>query len=213
VVLISGNGTNLQAIIDAAQNDLPIEIRAVISNRPAVHGLKRAEQAGIETAILDHKAYPDRESYDLALMDLVDRYAPGLIALAGFMRVLTTGFVRHYAGRLINIHPSLLPKYRGLNTHQRALDANERSHGASVHFVTDELDGGPLIVQAQVRVMEEDNAESLGDRVLQKEHQIYPLVIRWFAENRLSLEENGEVLLDGIQLVNPVVFAPQDPIG
>jgi phosphoribosylglycinamide formyltransferase-1 len=213
VVLISGNGTNLQAIIDAAQGDLAIEIRAVISNRPGVHGLKRAEQAGIETAILDHKAYPDRESYDRALMDLIDRYAPGLIALAGFMRILTPGFVRHYAGRLINIHPSLLPKYRGLNTHQRALEAGERMHGASVHFVTDELDGGPLIVQAQVRVMEEDNAESLGDRVLQKEHQIYPLVIRWFAENRLSLEENGEVLLDGIQLVNPVVFAPQDPIG
>jgi phosphoribosylglycinamide formyltransferase-1 len=213
VVLISGNGTNLQALIDTAQDDPPIEIRAVISNRPDIYGLQRAEQAGIETAILDHKAYPDRESYDRALMNLIDRYSPELIALAGFMRILTTGFVRHYAGRLLNIHPSLLPKFRGLNTHQRALEANERLHGASVHFVTDELDGGPLIVQAQVRVMEEDNAESLGARVLQKEHLIYPLVIGWFADNRLSMDENGEVFLDGKQLVEPVVFTPQAPIG
>jgi phosphoribosylglycinamide formyltransferase-1 len=213
VVLISGNGTNLQAIIDAAQNDLPIEIRAVISNRPDIYGLQRAEQAGIETAVLNHKAYPDRESFDHALMKLIDRYSPGLIVLAGFMRILTTAFVRHYAGCLLNIHPSLLPKYPGLDTHQRALDAQDRLHGASVHFVTEDLDGGPMVTQAQVTVMADDDADSLAARVLQKEHQIYPLAIRWFAEKRLSMDENGEVILNGKQLDKPVVFAPQDPIG
>ncbi|MES9823087.1 MAG: phosphoribosylglycinamide formyltransferase [Candidatus Thiodiazotropha endolucinida] len=213
VVLISGSGTNLQAIIDATLVDLPIEIRAVISNRPDVYGLRRAEQAGIETAILNHKEFTDRESYDRALMKLIDRYSPGLIALAGFMRILTTGFVRHYAGRILNIHPSLLPKYTGLNTHQRALDAHDQLHGASVHFVTQELDGGPLVVQAQVTVMEDDDAGSLAARVLRKEHQIYALAIRWFAEKRLSMDENGEVILNGKRLENPVVFAPLEPIG
>jgi phosphoribosylglycinamide formyltransferase-1 len=213
VVLISGNGTNLQAIIDAAQVDLPIEIGAVISNRPDIYGLQRAEQAGIETAVLNHKAYPDRASFDHALMKLIDRYSPGLIVLAGFMRILTTVFVRHYAGRLLNIHPSLLPKYPGLNTHQRALDAQDRLHGASVHFVTEDLDGGPIVIQAQVTVMADDDADSLAARVLQKEHQIYPLTIRWFAEKRLSMDEKGEVILNGKHLDKPVVFAPQDSIG
>jgi phosphoribosylglycinamide formyltransferase-1 len=213
VVLISGNGSNLQAIIDAAQDTLPIDIRAVISNRPGIYGLQRAEQAGIETAALNHKAYPDRESFDKALMKLIDRYSPGLVVLAGFMRILTTPFVRHYAGRLLNIHPSLLPKYPGLNTHQRALDAQDRLHGASVHFVTEDLDGGPMVTQAQVTVMADDDADSLAARVLQKEHQIYPLTIHWFAEKRLSMDENGEVILNGERLAKPVVFAPQDPIG
>jgi phosphoribosylglycinamide formyltransferase-1 len=213
VVLISGNGSNLQAIINAAQEDLPIEIRAVISNRPQVYGLQRAEQAGIETAVLDHKAYPDRESFDLALIKLIDNYSPGLIVLAGFMRILTTAFVRHFAGRLLNIHPSLLPKYPGLNTHQRALDAQDQLHGASVHFVTEDLDGGPLVTQAQVAIMAHDDADSLAARVLQKEHQIYPLAIRWFAERRLSMDEDGEVILNRKRLDKPVVFAPQDPIG
>ncbi|MEW8027001.1 MAG: phosphoribosylglycinamide formyltransferase [Candidatus Thiodiazotropha sp.] len=213
VVLISGNGTNLQAIIDAAGTNLPIEIRAVISNRPGVYGLRRAEQAGIETAILNHKEFPDRKSYDRALMKLIDSYSPGLIALAGFMRILTNEFVRHYAGRMLNIHPSLLPKYTGLNTHQRALDAQERLHGASVHFVTEELDGGPLVVQAQITVLADDDAESLAARVLEKEHQIYSLAIHWFAEKRLSMGENGEVILNGKRLEQPVVFAPQEAIG
>ncbi|MBT2968590.1 MAG: phosphoribosylglycinamide formyltransferase [Candidatus Thiodiazotropha sp. (ex Ctena orbiculata)] len=213
VVLISGSGTNLQAIIDSADNDLPIEIRAVISNRPNVHGLQRAMQAGIETAVLDHKAFPDRESYDRSLMALIDTYSPALVALAGFMRILTPALVRHYAGRMFNIHPSLLPKYTGLHTHQRVLDAGDALHGASIHFVTEELDGGPLIVQAQVPVMAGDDADTLAARVLEKEHQIYPLAIRWFAENRLRLDENGDVRLDDRKLEQPVVFAPQEAIG
>ncbi|MES9990567.1 MAG: phosphoribosylglycinamide formyltransferase [Candidatus Thiodiazotropha sp.] len=213
VVLISGSGTNLQAIIDGADKDLPIEIRAVISNRPHVYGLQRAEQAGIETAVLDHKQFPDRASYDRALMELIDSYAPDLIALAGFMRILTPGLVRHYAGRMFNIHPSLLPKYTGLHTHQRVLDAGDTLHGATIHFVTEELDGGPLVVQAQVPVMPEDDADTLAARVLQREHKIYPLAIRWFAENRLQLDENGEVRLDDKKLEQPVVFTPQEPIG
>ncbi|MEW8429056.1 MAG: phosphoribosylglycinamide formyltransferase, partial [gamma proteobacterium symbiont of Ctena orbiculata] len=138
VVLISGSGSNLQAIIDSAGRDLPIEIRAVISNRPNVHGLQRAAEAGIETAVLDHKAFPDRERYDRALMALIDSYSPALVALAGFMRILTPALVRHYAGRMFNIHPSLLPKYTGLHTHQRVLDAGDALHGASIHFVTEE---------------------------------------------------------------------------
>lgn len=213
VVLISGGGTNLQSIIDAARKDLPVEIRAVISNRADVYGLRRAEQAGIETAVLDHKEYPDRESYDRALMKLIDSYSPGLVALAGFMRILTPGLVRHYAGRMFNIHPSLLPKYTGLHTHQRVLDAKDRLHGASIHFVTEELDGGPLIVQAQVPVQADDDADSLAARVLEKEHQIYPLAIRWFAENRLMLDEHGDVRLDDRKLEKPVVFTPREPIG
>lgn len=213
VVLISGSGSNLQAIIDSAGRDLPIEIRAVISNRPNVHGLQRAAEAGIESAVLDHKAFPDRERYDRALMALIDSYSPALVALAGFMRILTPALVRHYAGRMFNIHPSLLPKYTGLHTHQRVLDAGDALHGASIHFVTEELDGGPLIVQAQVPVMAGDDADTLAARVLEKEHQIYPLVIRWFAENRLRLDENGDVRLDDRKLEQPVVFAPQEAIG
>ncbi|MET0072394.1 MAG: phosphoribosylglycinamide formyltransferase [Candidatus Thiodiazotropha sp.] len=213
VVLISGSGSNLQAIIDSAGRDLPIEIRAVISNRPNVRGLQRAAEAGIETAVLDHKAFPDRESYDRALMALIDTYSPALVALAGFMRILTPALVRHYAGRMFNIHPSLLPKYTGLHTHQRVLDAGDALHGASIHFVTEELDGGPLIVQAQVPVMAGDDADDLAARVLEKEHQIYPLAIRWFAENRLRLDENGDVRLDDRKLEQPVVFAPREAIG
>ncbi|MCU7844175.1 MAG: phosphoribosylglycinamide formyltransferase [Candidatus Thiodiazotropha sp. (ex Monitilora ramsayi)] len=213
VVLISGGGTNLQAIIDRAGTDLPIEIRAVISNRPGVYGLKRAEAAGIETAVLDHKQFDDRESYDRALIELIDGYRPGLVALAGFMRILTPAFVRHYAGRLFNIHPSLLPKHRGLHTHQRALDAGDSLHGASIHFVTEELDGGPLIVQAQVPVKPEDDADKLAERVLQKEHQIYPLAIRWFAEARLKLDKDGHVRLDDKPLPGPMVFEDHEPIG
>ncbi|MES9969544.1 MAG: phosphoribosylglycinamide formyltransferase [Candidatus Thiodiazotropha sp.] len=213
VVLISGNGSNLQAIIDATRENLPIEIRAVISNRPDITGLQRARLAGIETAILNHKTFPDRESYDRALMKLIDSYAPDLLVLAGFMRILTAGFVRHYAGRVLNIHPSLLPKFSGLNTHQRALDARDQLHGASIHFVTEDLDGGPVIVQAQVVVESDDNAESLAARVLQKEHLIYPLAIRWFAEKRVSMDENGKVRMDGKRLEKPVVFTPQESIG
>jgi len=213
VVLISGGGTNLQSIIDRAALDLPIEIRAVISNRPSAQGLERARQAGIETRVLDHRAFPDRESYDRALIELIDSFRPGLVVLAGFMRILTNAFVRRYAGRLLNIHPSLLPKYRGLNTHQRALDAGDERHGATIHFVTEELDGGPLIAQAQVPVLRDDDAERLAARVLDREHQLYPLAIRWFAEGRLKLDEEGHVTLDDKPMSRPVVYAPDQPVG
>ncbi|MBA1445512.1 MAG: phosphoribosylglycinamide formyltransferase [Chromatiales bacterium] len=213
VALISGSGTNLQAIIDGAVGDLPVEIRAVISNRPDVYGLTRADNANIPTRVLNHKAFPDRESYDQALIELIDEYQPELVVLAGFMRILTPGFVRHYAGRMFNIHPSLLPKFRGLNTHQQALDEGETLHGASVHFVTEELDGGPLIVQAQVPVQDGDDARTLANRVLQREHLIYPLAIRWFAQQRLWLAGNDQVYLDDQPLQQPVLFTPDQEIA
>jgi len=212
VVLISGSGSNLQAIIDATAVDLPVEVRAVISNCPGVFGLTRAEQAGIPARVLNHQGFPDREAYDRELMSLIDSYQPGLVVLAGFMRILTPTFVRHYAGRLFNIHPSLLPKFRGLHTHQRALDAGELLHGVSVHFVTEELDGGPLIAQAHVPVQPEDSAEQLAARVLKREHQIYPLVIGWFAEQRLTLDRDGMVIFDGEALRQPVTFTADQPI-
>ena len=208
-VLISGNGSNLQAIIDAAQEDLPVVIRAVISNRADAFGLDRARSAGIETRVLDHRGYPTREDYDRALRTLIDGFQPQLICLAGFMRILSPGFTAHYRGRMFNIHPSLLPAFRGLHTHQRALDEGVRVHGASVHFVTEELDGGPVIVQARVPVMEEDSADILASRVLKQEHMIYPLAIRWFAEGRLRMADH-QVLLDDAPLQAPVTFeAPE----
>ncbi len=204
VVLISGSGSNLQAIIDAAgRGDLPVEIKAVISNKTDAYGLIRAEHAHIETQVLDHENYPDRESYDLALADLIESYQPGLIILAGFMRILTPDFVQRFAGRMLNIHPSLLPAYRGLHTHRRALEAGERVHGASVHFVTDELDGGPVVLQVQVPVENDDDEQRLAARVLTQEHVIYPTVIRWFAEGRLAVEGN-RVLYDGQPLAKPI---------
>ncbi len=209
VVLISGRGSNLQSIIDqAASGDLPVEIRAVISNQPGVQGLDRAAAAGIETRVLDHGNFPDRESYDRALAELIDSYHPGLVILAGFMRILTPGFVRHYAGRMLNIHPSLLPKFRGLHTHERALEAGEKEHGASIHFVTEELDGGPVFLQAVVPVLPDDTPERLAARVLEQEHRLYPEAIRWFAEGRIRLTEDGRLLLDGKPLDSPVRLPP-----
>lgn len=205
VVLISGGGTNLQALIDGAAGNLPIEIKAVISNQPDVYGLDRAARAGIETAVLNHRDFADRESFDDALMDLIDSYQPRLVVLAGFMRILTNGFVHHYLGRLLNIHPSLLPKYQGLHTHQRALDAGDREHGASIHFVTEELDGGPIIVQARVPVLDGDDESTLAARVLEKEHVIYPLAVRLYAEGRLKLEEE-QVYLDQQPLEKPLLL-------
>ena len=205
VVLISGGGTNLQALIDSAAGNLPIEIKAVISNQPDVYGLERAARAGIETAVLNHRDFADRESFDDALMDLIDSYQPRLVVLAGFMRILTNGFVHHYLGRLLNIHPSLLPKYQGLHTHQRALDAGDREHGASIHFVTEELDGGPIIVQARVPVLDGDDESTLAARVLEKEHVIYPLAVRLYAEGRLKLEQE-QVYLDQQPLEKPLLL-------
>ncbi|WP_040070179.1 phosphoribosylglycinamide formyltransferase [Pseudomonas batumici] len=197
VVLLSGTGSNLQALIDNVRSaDIPARIAAVISNRADAYGLQRAQDAGIETRVLDHKAFDGREAFDAALIELIDAFNPQLVVLAGFMRILSADFVRHYQGRLLNIHPSLLPKYKGLHTHQRALDAGDREHGCSVHFVTEELDGGPLVVQAVVTVESDDTAHSLAQRVHTQEHRIYPLAVRWFAEGRLVLNEQG-ALLDG----------------
>lgn len=197
VVLLSGTGSNLQALIDSTRTgDSPVRIRAVISNRADAYGLQRARDAGIDTAVLDHKAFDGREAFDAALVELIDGFAPQLVVLAGFMRILSAGFVRHYHGRLLNIHPSLLPKYKGLHTHQRALKAGDAEHGCSVHFVTEELDGGPLVVQAVIPVVSDDTPAQLAQRVHSQEHLIYPLAVRWFAEGRLRLGEHG-ALLDG----------------
>lgn len=197
VVLISGSGSNLQALIDSVAHDgNPARIAAVVCNRADAYGLERAKQAGIATELLDHKQFDGREAFDAALIQTIDGHQPDLVVLAGFMRILTPGFVQHYAGRLLNIHPSLLPKHKGLHTHQRAIEAGDSEHGCSVHFVTEELDGGPLVVQAVLPVMADDTAESLARRVHQQEHQIYPLAVRWFAEGRLRLGAQG-AMLDG----------------
>ncbi|HBX57564.1 phosphoribosylglycinamide formyltransferase [Pseudomonas sp. UBA2684] len=200
VVLLSGTGSNLQALIDSlAAAETPARICAVISNRAEAYGLQRATAAGIATRTLDHRQFDGREAFDTALLETIDGFEPQLVVLAGFMRILSPGFVRHYSGRLLNIHPSLLPKYKGLHTHQRALDAGDSEHGCSVHFVTEELDGGPLVVQAVVPVQPHDTPDSLAKRVHQQEHLIYPLAVRWFAEGRLRLGEQG-AMLDGQSL-------------
>lgn len=197
VVLISGRGSNLQAIIDDARDPgCPFELCAVISNRPRAAGLERAKQAHISARVVDHKSHASREQFDAALRESIDAFHPGLVVLAGFMRVLTPDFVDHYYGRLINIHPSLLPQFPGLDTHQRAIASGAREHGASVHFVGAALDGGPLIVQARVPLLASDDAATLAARVLEQEHRILPRAIRWFAEGRLATDD-GRVLLDG----------------
>lgn len=193
VVLLSGQGSNLQAIIDAAaQQALPIEIKAVISNRADAYGLVRAEQAGIATAVLDHKRFANRQQYDHTLRELIDDYQPGLVVLAGFMRILSDQFVEHYLGRMINIHPSLLPKHKGLHTHQRAIEAGDKEHGASVHFVTPALDSGPIILQESTEILGNDTAESLAERVHAIEHRIYPEAIRRFACGEIHFSANPE---------------------
>ncbi len=203
VVLISGNGTNLQAIIDAQQHGtLHIEIRAVISNRADAFGLARARRAGIPTVVVDHTQFASRAEFDRALQTSIDTSGAQLVILAGFMRILTADFVQHFLGRLLNIHPSLLPRHRGLHTHAGALAAQDAQHGASVHFVSAELDGGPVIAQAQVPVLAHDTAATLAERVRAKEHVIYPLVIDWYARGRLHLE-NGKAVLDGQALATP----------
>ncbi len=201
VVLISGSGSNLQAIIDDLAGHPNARICAVISNRADAYGLLRAQQAGIATHVLNHKDFADRLAFDTALMQVIDQYHADLVVLAGFMRILTPEFTRHYAQRLLNIHPSLLPKYKGLHTHQRAIDAGDSEHGCSVHFVTEELDGGPVVIQAVVPITADDNAEQLAQRVHALEHQIYPLAVRWFAEGRLQLSPQGAVL-DGQPLTS-----------
>ena len=191
VILISGSGSNLQSFIDAcAAGSLDASITAVVSNRPDAYGLTRAADAGIATELIDHRDFADREAFDDVLAKRIERYQPDLVILAGFMRILSAGFVSRFKGRLLNIHPSLLPKYPGLNTHQRAIDAGDRHAGATVHFVTEQLDGGPPIIQASVPIEEDDSSDSLAKRVLIMEHQIYPLAAQWFAEGRLRLDDN-----------------------
>ena len=209
VVLISGAGTNLQAIIHQQQaGQLPVKLCAVLCNRPSATGLQHAHQARIPTDIIDHMAYPTRETFDRALMAAIDIYEPDLVVLAGFLRILTPDFVRHYRGRLLNIHPSLLPRHPGLHTHLAALESGETEHGATVHFVTDELDGGPRVLQARLKINPTDTVPSLASRVLECEHQIYPLVIKWFAQGRLRLRPEG-IMLDGQILANVLQFDPK----
>lgn len=208
VILISGRGSNMEALI-AARDDgrLPVTIAAVISNRPAARGLETAAGAGIATHVVDHKAFAGREAFDAALAECIDSLAPDLVVLAGFMRILSEDFVRHYAGRLINIHPSLLPSFPGLHTHRRALAEGVRIHGCTVHFVTPALDHGPVVIQAAVPVLDDDSEESLAARVLAQEHVIYPQAVRWFAEDRLHLV-GGRVRLAGSAADDGVLIAP-----
>ncbi len=200
VVLISGSGSNLQAILDACSASfIDGKVTAVLSNKAKAYGLERAKKAGAKAIVLDHKAYADRVAYDQELIATIDQHQPDLVVLAGFMRILTPEFVQHYQGRLLNIHPSLLPKYQGLNTHQRAIEAGDTEHGCSVHFVTAELDGGPVILQAKVPIFPDDDAEAVAQRVHEQEHRIYPLVVRWFCQNRLQ-QQSDKALLDGLLL-------------
>ncbi|MEH6652271.1 MAG: phosphoribosylglycinamide formyltransferase [Motiliproteus sp.] len=197
LVLISGSGSNLQAIIDGVKNQqIDANICAVISNRPDVKGLQRATDVGIEAITLDHTEFSSRELFDAEMIRLIDNQQPDLIVLAGFMRILTPEFTRRYEGRMLNIHPSLLPNYRGLRTHLRAIQAGDTEHGVTIHFVTEELDGGPLVIQAIVAIEADDNPISLAERVQAQEHIIYPLAVKWFVEGRLTYN-NGQAEMDG----------------
>lgn len=207
VIVISGRGSNMEAIVRAA---IPgVRIAAVVSNRPQAKGLAFAAEHGIATAVVDHTAYADRETFDAALAEVIDSHSPDLVVLAGFMRVLSEGFVRRYEGRLLNIHPSLLPSFPGLHTHRRALEAGVRIHGATVHFVTPALDCGPVVIQAAVPVLEDDDEARLAARVLAAEHRIYPQAVRWFVEGRIRVVGNRVEVLGAPQaaatLIVPVL--------
>lgn len=191
VVLISGSGSNLQAIIDAIDNKmLPIDIKAVLSNKANAYGLERAAAANIPTHIISHTDYPDRESFDAQMIEVIEQYQPKLIVLAGFMRILSAQFVQQYAGKMINMHPSLLPKHKGLHTHQRALDAKDEKHGCTVHFVTEDLDAGGIIAQMECDIDETDTADSLQQKVHQLEHKLLPEIISWIADNRIDQKKS-----------------------
>ena len=208
VILISGRGSNMEALIAARDaGQLPVNIAAVISNRPDAAGLETAARAGIVTHYVDHKGFAERDRFDAALAECIDGFAPDLVVLAGFMRILSDGFVRHYAGRLMNIHPSLLPAFPGLHTHRRALEEGVRIHGCTVHFVTPALDHGPIVIQAAVPVVDSDDEATLATRVLRQEHRIYPQAVRWFAEDRLRLE-GGRVRLAAPQPADGVLLVP-----
>jgi len=197
VVLVSGAGSNLQALIDACQQGrIAATLAAVFSNKADAYALERAQSAGIPADSLDAKAFANRASFDAALAQAIDAYQPDLVVLAGYMRILSPEFVQHYAGRMLNIHPSLLPKYPGLHTHRQAIENQDDVHGTSVHFVTEQLDGGPVILQAKVPVFAEDSIEELQARVQTQEHNIYPLVVSWFVDGRLSMRDE-QAVLDG----------------
>lgn len=200
VVLISGNGSNLQAIIDACkQKQINGTIRAVFSNKADAFGLERARDAHIPAHALEASQFASREAFDRELVQEIDAYAPDVVVLAGYMRILSPAFVAHYSGRLLNIHPSLLPKYPGLHTHRQVLENGDEEHGTSVHFVTDELDGGPVILQAKIPVFDGDDEDDITERVQTQEHAIYPLVVSWFIDGRLEMRDNA-AWLDGIKL-------------
>jgi len=192
VILISGRGSNMQALLEAG---LPVDFACVISNRPEAAGLAIAARHGVPTVVIDHRQHDGRAAFDAALAEEIDRHAPDLVILAGFMRVLTEDFVRHYANRLVNIHPALLPAFPGLDTHARALAAGVKLHGCTVHFVTPEVDAGPIIAQAAVPVLADDTPETLAARVLRQEHRLFPLAVRWLAEGRVRLREDGGTAL------------------
>ena len=208
VILISGRGSNMQAIVEA---NLPVHIAAIMSNQPEAEGLRYAQSKNIPTTAIDHRAHISRASFDAELMHAIDRYAPDLVVLAGFMRILTDDFVYHYAGRLINIHPSLLPAFPGLATHQRALDAGVKIHGCTVHFVTPVIDHGPIVAQAAVPVRFDDTHETLAARVLEQEHRIYPQAIRWFAQDQLAVCA-GRVNVQGAETLKPALCFPGESL-
>ena len=209
VILISGRGSNMEALLDAvADGTLKVRIAAVIANRPEAQGLQIAADKGVPTQVVDHREFAGREAFDAALMEAIDAFSPDLVVLAGFMRILTDGFVSHYAGRLINIHPSLLPAFTGLHTHRRALEEGVRVHGCTVHFVTPQLDHGPIIVQAAVPVLDDDDEDTLAARVLEQEHQIYPLAVSWFVDGCLRLDD-GHVRFDAAQDAHGALLSPR----
>jgi phosphoribosylglycinamide formyltransferase-1 len=205
VILISGRGSNMQALLEAK---LPCRIAAVISNRANAEGLGTAKVLGITTLVVDHRDYPHRASFDAELARTIDKFHPDIVALAGFMRILTPDFVKHYHGKLINIHPSLLPAYGGLDTHARALRDGVKIHGCTVHFVTPDLDHGPIIIQAAVPVMDDDTEQTLAARVLREEHRIYPQAIRWLCTGLIELTDQGKVLLKHLQQAGPALISP-----
>jgi phosphoribosylglycinamide formyltransferase-1 len=205
VVLISGRGSNLLSILKACPQ---CRVTAVVSNRADAAGLKIAEAHQIPTAVVSHRDYPDRASFDTALMEVVDGYQPDLVAMAGFMRILTSEFVAHYHGRLINIHPSLLPMYTGLNTHARALADGVKIHGCTVHYVTSDLDVGPIIIQAAVPVLKLDTPDTLAARVLCEEHRIYPQAIRWICMGHVSLDNDGKIQFKRLEQPGPALISP-----
>ncbi len=209
VILISGRGSNMESLLNGvAEGTLPVRVAAVISNRPEAKGLEAAAAQDVETCVVDHTRFDTRETFDAAMIKTIDSYSPDLVVLAGFMRILTDAFVRRYEGRLLNIHPSLLPSFPGLHTHRRALEEGVRVHGCTVHFVTPQLDHGPVVVQAAVPVLDGDDEATLAARVLVQEHQVYPMAVRWFAEERLRLVD-GHVVFEAEQEPVGALISPQ----